>query len=115
MTSAPLPSGEYARLLELSRYEILDTPAEAAFDRITRLAARVMDTPVAVINFVDQSRQWGKSACGLGDTTAPRQDSLCAWTILQTGPMVIENAWADPRFAHNPMVIGSYGFRLITV
>ncbi|CAM3568018.1 GGDEF domain-containing protein [Deinococcus saxicola] len=106
MSGAPLPAHEYARLLDLAHYEILDTPPEAVFDRITRLAARLLDTPVAFINFVDQHRQWSKATCGPGNTTAPRRDSVCAWTILSPEPMVIENAHADPRFAHNPMVTG---------
>jgi len=107
MTSAPFPTDEYARLMDLAHYEVLDTPREEAFDRITRLAARLLNTPVAVINFVDQFRQWGKSAVGLGDTTAPRQDSFCAWTILQDTPLVVENAQTDPRFHDNPMVTGA--------
>lgn len=107
MTGAPLPHDEYARLLDLAHYEVLDTPREEAFDRITRLAAQLLNTPVAVINFVDQFRQWGKSAVGLSDTTAPRVDSFCAWTILQDVPMVVENAPADPRFRDNPMVTGT--------
>ncbi|OLV17705.1 sensor histidine kinase [Deinococcus marmoris] len=107
MTGAPFPPDEYARLLALAQYEILDTPQEEAFDRITRLAAHLLGTPVAFINFVDQFRQWNKSAYGPGNTTAARRDSVCAWTILQEGPMVIENAHADPRFAHNPMVTGT--------
>lgn len=106
MTGAPLPTDEYTRLLDLAHYEILDTPQEEAFDRITRLAAHLLGTPVAVINFVDQYRQWGKSAVGLGDSTAPRHDSFCAWTILQAGPFVVENAAVDPRFMNNPMVTG---------
>ncbi|WP_161882168.1 sensor domain-containing diguanylate cyclase [Deinococcus alpinitundrae] len=107
MTGAPLPPDEYARLLDLARYEILDTPQEEAYDRITRLAARLLNAPVAFINFVDQHRQWSKAASGPGDTTAPRCDSVCAWTILGSEPMVIENAHTDPRFAHNPMVTGA--------
>ncbi|MFC4454973.1 sensor domain-containing diguanylate cyclase [Deinococcus sonorensis] len=106
MTAAPMPPDEAARLMALARYEILDTPGEVAFDRITRLAAHLLRAPVAAINFVDQFRQWGKSTVGLGSSTAPRHDSFCAWTILQSGPMVIENAHTDPRFAHNPMVTG---------
>ncbi|MDV6375434.1 sensor domain-containing diguanylate cyclase [Deinococcus arenicola] len=106
MTGAPLPTDEYARLLDLAHYEVLDTPQEEAFDRITRLAAHLLGTPVALINFVDQYRQWGKSAVGLNDSTAPRQHSFCAWTILQSGPMVVEDATEDPRFKDNPQVTG---------
>ncbi len=112
MIGAPRPPDEYARLLDLAHYEILDTPREAAFDRIARLAARLLGTPVAVINLIDQYRQWGKAAVGVGDTTAPRHDSFCAWTILNSTPLVIENAGADPRFAHNPMVTGEAGIHM---
>ncbi|MBB6015375.1 diguanylate cyclase domain-containing protein [Deinococcus radiopugnans] len=112
MIGAPLPPHEYVRLLDLARYEILDTPREEVFDRITRLTARLLGTPVAVINFVDQDRQWGKSSVGVGDTTAPRHDSFCAWTILQDGPLVIEDTQTDPRFAHNPMVTGEPHIRM---
>ncbi|WP_221091307.1 sensor domain-containing diguanylate cyclase [Deinococcus aquaedulcis] len=107
MTAAPLPADEYRRLLDLARYQILDTGQDETFDRITRLAARVLNVPVAVLNLVDQYRQWGKSAYGLGDTTAPRHDSFCAWTILDDGPLVVEDAPRDPRFRQNPMVTGA--------
>ncbi|WP_027461066.1 sensor domain-containing diguanylate cyclase [Deinococcus murrayi] len=104
MTAAPLPDHEYERLLELARYQILDTAPEASFDRLTRLAARALRVPVAVINFVDQDRQWGKSCVGLQDTTASRKHSLCAWTILGEEVLVIPDASRDPRFRDNPMV-----------
>ncbi|UQN08294.1 GAF domain-containing protein [Deinococcus sp. QL22] len=106
MTAAPVPDDEYARLLALAGYEILDTPPEDAFDRATRLAAHLLRTPVAFINFVDQHRQWSKAAVGVTDTTAPRSDSLCAWTILQDTPLVIEDTHQDPRFMDNPFVTG---------
>jgi diguanylate cyclase (GGDEF)-like protein len=106
MTSVPLPDQEYARLLALSHYQILDTPAEEAFDRATRLAAHLLRTPVAFINFVDQYRQWSKSVVGVTDTHGPRSDSFCAWTILQDTPLVIEDTRLDPRFATNPFVTG---------
>lgn len=106
MSAAPVPPNEAQRLLALAYYGILDTPAEAQFDRIVRLAQHLLGTPVATINFVDQTRQWSKASVGMSKTTAPRRDSLCAWTILTDQPTVIENAQADPRFAHNPMVTG---------
>jgi diguanylate cyclase (GGDEF)-like protein len=112
MIGAPLPPNEYVRLLDLARYEILDTPREVVFDRITRLAARLLRTPTAVINFVDQDRHWGKSTVGVGDNTAPRHISFCAWTILQDRPLVVEDTRNDPRFAHNPMVTGEPHIRM---
>ncbi|WP_119674972.1 diguanylate cyclase domain-containing protein [Deinococcus sp. RM] len=106
MISAPTAPDEAARLLDLARYHVLDTEREAPFDRITRLAARLLRTPVAVLNFVDQYRQWGKAMVGLPDTEAPREHSFCAWTITGDTPFVVENAKADPRFHDNPMVTG---------
>ncbi|MBZ9751554.1 sensor domain-containing diguanylate cyclase [Deinococcus sp. HMF7604] len=106
MTGAPTLPDESARLMALAYYGILDTPREPQFDRIARLAAAILKTPVAVINFVDQFRQWGKASVGVGDTTAPRADSFCAWTIQQDQPLVVPNAHLDPRFAQNPMVTG---------
>ncbi|WP_245808258.1 GAF domain-containing protein [Deinococcus hopiensis] len=106
MPRVPQPPDEYVRLMNLAQYGILDTLPEASFDRITRLAALLLHTPIAAINFVDQFRQWSKSAVGVPDTNSSRDDSFCAWTILQDTPMVVENASVDPRFAENPMVTG---------
>ncbi|CAM3338864.1 GAF domain-containing protein [Deinococcus saxicola] len=106
MTGAPLLPDEYARLLALARYQILDTSQEEAFDRITRLAAHLLGTPVAMINFVDQFRLWGKSAVGLDGVSVPRHEALCGWTILNPDPLVIDNAHTAPRFADNPSVTG---------
>ncbi|WP_189074962.1 GAF domain-containing protein, partial [Deinococcus sedimenti] len=106
MSAAPTPSDEAARLLDLARYRVLDTDREDPFNRITRLAARLLRTPVAVLNFVDQYRQWGKAMVGLTDTEAPREHSFCAWTINGDEPFVVEDARTDPRFHDNPMVTG---------
>ncbi|SMB97500.1 sensor domain-containing diguanylate cyclase [Deinococcus hopiensis] len=106
MPGAPVPPDEAARLLDLAQYHVLDTAREEVFDRVTRLAARFLRVPVAVINFIDVDRQWGKAMVGLGDSEAPRQHSFCAWTILEDTPFVVPNAPADPRFADNPMVVG---------
>ncbi|MFT2720377.1 hypothetical protein ACMT4L_10280 [Deinococcus sp. A31D244] len=53
MIPAPIPANEAARLLDLARYQILDTDQEESFERITRLAARLLGTPVAILNLVD--------------------------------------------------------------
>lgn len=104
MRTAPLPPDEAARLLDLARYDILDTPAEEAFDRITRLAARLLSVPIAVLNFVDQSRHWGKATTGLAAYELPRADSPCAWTILQNGPLMVPDLRLDQRFQDLPAV-----------
>jgi diguanylate cyclase (GGDEF)-like protein len=102
MRTAPLPSDEAARLLDLARYDILDTPAEEAFDRITRLASRLLEVPIAVLNFVDQERHWGKATAGIPEYEVPRADSPCAWTILQDTPLLVPDLRLDGRFQDLP-------------
>ncbi|UBV45018.1 sensor domain-containing diguanylate cyclase (plasmid) [Deinococcus taeanensis] len=112
MTSAPLPEQEYARLLALARYDILDTASEETFDRLTRLTARTLRVPGVALNFVDQDRQWGKSCFGVCDTAAPREDSLCAWTILGDSVLSVPDARQDPRFRNSRMVLGDPQVRM---
>jgi hypothetical protein len=75
--STPIPENETERLATLHRYKVLDTPPEAAFDRITRLAARLFEMPIALISLVDESRAWFKSCVGFGVSEVPRADTLC--------------------------------------
>ncbi len=104
---APTPSSETARLTALKRYGVLDTPSEAAFNRITRLTAQVLSVPVAAVNFVDSDRVWTKSCVGApAGGAAPRDGSFCAWTILADDVMVVPDATRDPRFAQHPTVQG---------
>src|SRR5277367_1771744 len=103
MTSL-LPLNEEARLKELHALEILDTPAEPAFDRITRLARNIFGVPMAAISLVDQDRQWFKSRAGISLSETPRSASLCSRTILANDVMVVPNTLADRRFCANPLV-----------
>jgi signal transduction histidine kinase len=105
------PSNERERLAELYRYEILDTPAEQFFDRLTQLAAQTFEAPIAVVSLVDRDRQWFKSHHGTALTQTPREQAFCAHTILSKEPLVVEDATADPRFANNPLVLGDPSIR----
>jgi PAS domain S-box-containing protein len=101
-----LPPDEPARLKALYDLGILDTPDEDRFDRITRLAARLFDVPIALVSLIDAERQWAKSCVGLDDREVPRGHSFCARAILTEGELVVEDARADPAFADNPQVTG---------
>jgi diguanylate cyclase (GGDEF)-like protein len=95
---------EAARLQALDRFDILDTPREASFDRIARLIRTVLDVPIAIVSVFDGHRQWYKACEGLATSEAARKDTFCRYTILQDGPLVVEDATKDVRFADNPHV-----------
>ncbi|NJK28553.1 MAG: hypothetical protein HC925_09135 [Coleofasciculaceae cyanobacterium SM2_3_26] len=92
MPAAPIPADENARLEELRRYAVLDTPPDTAFDDLTYLAANLCQTPVSLISLVDKHRQWFKSRCGLQASETPRQQAFCGYTILAEEPFVVEDA-----------------------
>ena len=102
---------EADRLADLRGYGILDTPPEAAFDDIVGLIACIFDAPIAVVNLIDDGRQWFKAEVGLGVRETPLETSFCAQALLQAEGMVIPDATRDARFACNPLVTGEAGLR----
>lgn len=104
-------SREERRLEALRRYEILDTPPEEAFDEVARLAARICDAPIAVINLIDDGRQFFKAEVGLGVRSTPLETSFCATAILEEDFLVIPDATKDHRFNCNPLVTAENGLR----
>jgi diguanylate cyclase (GGDEF)-like protein len=103
---------EDERLAALYAYDVLDTPAEESFDRITRLVRMTMRTPIAVVSLVDRDRQWFKSRQGTAAVETPRDISFCTHTIQRDEPLVVRNALEDPRFRNSPLVTCEDGIRL---
>jgi sigma-B regulation protein RsbU (phosphoserine phosphatase) len=106
-----LPFDEEARLAAVRRYDILDTPPDGAFDRITALAARFFHVPIAIVSIVDEDRIWFKSRHGLDAQQIPRDPGLCASAILRYTPYVVPDAQLDPVALTNPLVAGEFGLR----
>jgi hypothetical protein len=110
-TASVLPPDEAARLEAVHRYQILDTPQDGAFDRITALASRLFSVPIAIVSVVDEDRIWFKSHHGLEVEEVDREPGLCASAILQNEPWIIEDARLDSRALSNPLVAGELGLQ----
>ena len=106
MQAPPPVADETGRLEALHRYEVLETPPEGVLDDLTRIAAYVCQTPIALVTLVDAQRQWFKSRIGLSLSETPRQLSFCAHAIHATDVYVVEDLLHDEGFADHPLVVG---------
>ncbi len=102
---------EEERLAAVRRYDVLDTPPDGSFDRITALAARLFDVPISTISIVDHDRIWFKSHHGIDATEIGRDAGLCASAICHLEPWVVNDAQVDVRTIDNPLVAGDLGLR----
>ena len=106
MQKPDAPSDETQRLRALRSLQILDTLEEERFDRITRLARRMFDVPIALVSLVDEDRQWFKSRQGLDACESGRDVSFCGHAILHERALVVPDSLEDARFMDNPLVAG---------
>lgn len=102
----PLSPDEPIRLEALRSLNIVDTPLEERFERITRMTQRLLGVKIAAISLVESDRQWFKSIQGCDTKETTREISFCGHAILQDDIFVVENADEDERFKDNPMVTG---------
>ncbi len=101
------PADEGHRLATLRSLNVLDTPPEERFDRLTRLARRLFGVPIALVSLVDENRQWFKSCVGLNGRETTRETSFCGHAILGDDIFLIPDALQDARFHDNPLVTGA--------
>jgi GAF domain-containing protein len=97
------------RVAALERTGLLDTPAEEPFDRLTRLAARLFKTPIALVTLIDKDRQFLKSALGVPEPWQTRREmplsySFCKHAVHTGEPLIIPDARKEPAFRDNPAV-----------
>lgn len=103
---APRHPNETERLQALRSYAILDTATEPAFDDITKIASVMCDVPIALISFVEDTRQWFKSEIGTGLRETAMTESVCAHALLEQNFLEISDLAADRRFDNNMLVHG---------
>ena len=109
MLPAPTPPNEEERLAELTGLNLLDTPTEAEFDRVTERLTKLFKVPIALLTLIDKDRQWFKSQTGLPTDLAEarctsRDVSLCGHVIANDEMLIVRDLARDPRFANNPFV-----------
>ncbi|MHC5595082.1 MAG: GAF domain-containing protein [Nostoc sp.] len=97
---------EVARLEALSQYQILDTEPEEAYNNLAQLAAFICDTPISLVNFIDENRQWFKAKVGLDVSEMPRYVGLSYLCQEQRQVVVVPDTLADEKLAKNPIVTG---------
>ena len=100
------PLADPERLAALRETALLDSPAEGAFDRLTRLAARLLRAPMALVSLVDADRQFFKSCVGLPVEVAaaretPLSHSFCQHAVERAQPLVIDDARMHPLVREN--------------
>ena len=106
MISAQEPPNELERVAALHQCNILDTEPEQGFDDITKLAAYICQTPIALVSLIDKERVWFKSKVGISEIEIPKKITFCAHTILKDRIFIIPDTYKDERFASNPLVTG---------
>jgi diguanylate cyclase (GGDEF)-like protein len=97
---------EDIRLSALAKSDILDTPPEEAFDRITRLTTRIFNVPMSTVTFLDGHRQWFKAREGMAACETEKGPAFCNLVVQRVDPLVVTDTLADDRFKDNPFVIG---------
>ncbi|ODP37114.1 GAF domain-containing sensor histidine kinase [Sphingomonas turrisvirgatae] len=101
----PIPASEAHRLAAIERYKLGGIGREAAFDRVTRLAADLFDMPISLVSIVGSDAQCFRGACGMDSTGTARDVAFCAFAILGDEVMVVPDTHRDDRFVRHPLVI----------
>jgi diguanylate cyclase (GGDEF)-like protein len=99
------------KIANIHSLDLFYTPLEERFERITRVARRALQVPVAAITLVNDEKQWFKSAAGWGISELPREHGICKITVQENRLIAIPDTLADPRTAESPIVVSAPRFR----
>jgi hypothetical protein len=95
----------------LRAYQILDTPAEKAFDDLVKLASYICKTPTSLVTLIDSERQWFKARIGMAADSTPREQAFCQHAMFADDVFEVEDASLDPLFRHNALVTSDPNIR----
>lgn len=104
MPGAPIPSNEAERLLALRSYDVLAGKREESLDAICRVVSTIFGSSIALVSISDWNRQVVRGKVGAGPDELARELAPCAYAILGTEPMIVEDMSNDARFFDNPMI-----------
>jgi diguanylate cyclase (GGDEF)-like protein len=99
------------KIANIHSLDLFYTPLEERFERITRVARRALQVPVAAISLLNEDKQWFKSAAGWGISELPREQAICKLTVAGESLLTIADTTADPRIAELPIVVSAPRFR----
>ncbi len=108
---APAYCDDGARLSVLASFGVDSLDGDEELGRIANFAARLCNTPIALVSIVEEHRQRFLAGLGLDVSETPRETSFCAHAMLGHAPLVVPDASRDPLFADNPLVTGGPGIR----
>ena len=112
MIPAPLPVNESLRQAAVERLHLVELTQDDSFERVARLAARVLGTPMSAFTVLDEDRLLFRAATGIEARQVPRDLSFCGHAVLDADhPLVIADTRLDPRFHDNPLVTAESGMR----
>lgn len=100
------------RLIELRSFDILDTDPEIEMNEIAEMAKAIFNTPISVVSFMDDHRQWYKAKIGVKWNEVPLEDTFCRFTLDSPDEtLLILDPLTDERVHHNPYVSSADGIR----
>ncbi|TCD03959.1 GAF domain-containing protein [Pedobacter psychroterrae] len=107
-----IPQNEEDRLQNLKKYKILYTKSEPIFDQLAAITVTMLNTPIAMINFVDRHKVWTKAnQIGESGLEIDRQSCLCSLAILNESVTVFEDITKELYLNSNPLLAGEFGLK----
>lgn len=109
----PIPENEAQRLADLAEFDPDYTDLQNDFEHLTALAAKIAGTDISLVNLIDSFTQWSISHYGIDLDQMPREESICQYTIMESGHLEVNDLSLDDRlknfsYVRNPLNLRYY-------